>query len=131
MSREKLRHIGSHGGQAGKVIHSRRGKDEPQRALMLINRLRLESFLSRGTDDEGGDVSTNVVEVGLISFIKSDDQQPVTLKRGVSNQRSDVGLQPRIRLRERAVVGIIHQVGCDGSNRVANHRFCGPSRPGC
>ena len=48
-------------------------------------------------------------------FIKGDDQQSVAagLQVGALDQRVDVGLQPRVRRREPAVVRVITPVGCD------------------
>ena len=46
-------------------------------------------------------------------LIEGDDQQALTLKRGAGHQRRDVGLQPRISLREAAIVGVVQKVGRD------------------
>src|SRR5580704_17481350 len=90
---------------------------------MLIEGLGLESFLGRGTDDQSGNLSTAVADVGLIPLIEGDDQQALTLKRGAGHQRRDVGLQPRISLREAAIVGLVRKVWRD--KRILRQRLVG------
>src|SRR5580700_10171640 len=90
---------------------------------MLVERLGLESFLGRGTDDQSGDLSTAVADVSFIPFIESDDQQALTLKRGAGNQRRDVGLQPCISLCEAAIVSVVQKVGRD--KRILRQRVAG------
>ena len=113
MAGKELRHIGSHSRQPGKGVDSRGGKDESQNALMLVESCGLESALALGTDDEGGDLPPDMIEVAGISFIECDDQEATTLKCGIGDQRRDVGLQPGIRLRKAPIMRIIHEVGGD------------------
>ena len=82
-------------------------------ALMLVQRLGLEVLLSIRTDNESGDLSAAMVRVGLIPFIKCDDQQAACLKCGTGDQWRDVRLQPDIGLGETAIVGVVHEVGHD------------------
>lgn len=85
MAGEELCHIRSGGGHAWEGVDPGAAKDESQNALMLVEGLGLESFLGRGTDDQRGDLSTAVADVGLIPFIEGDDQQTLTLERDAGN----------------------------------------------
>ena len=89
MAGEELCHIRSRRRHTWEGVDSRAAKDESQNALMLVEGPGLESLLSRGTDDQSGDLSTAVADVGLIPFIEGDDQQALTLKRWAGHQRGN------------------------------------------
>ena len=80
MTREELRHVGGRASQAGKRGDAGCGEDEAQRALMLVEGRRLEPFFGCGTDNERRHLAAAVVDIELISFVESDDQQSAALK---------------------------------------------------
>ena len=67
---EKLGPVGSECREAGKTIDSAAGQNQAQCALMLVGVGGLESFFGFGADDDGGEVSTPLVEVGLIALVE-------------------------------------------------------------
>src|SRR2546425_11004334 len=82
---------------------------EPQRALVLVEcgRAIASPHLRAHGDPRHAAAAVRVVVRGLVEH---DDQQPVLLERGARNQRRDVGLEPRVRLIQRAVVRVVAQV---------------------
>src|SRR6185437_2346431 len=58
-------------------------------------------------------VTSAVRGVRICRFIKYDDQNSVALERGIGEQRSDIGLEPVVCLRERSVVRVVVHVGND------------------
>lgn len=98
MAGEEFRHVGSRAGQPGKAVHSRARQNEPQQALMLVNSLGLEALLASRADNDRCHLSAAMIQVGLVSLVKCDDEQSAALKCGVCNQGRNIGLQPRIRL---------------------------------
>src|SRR5579862_4479805 len=74
---------------------------------MLVKRLRLVALLARGTDDDRRNLASPLLQIRLIALIKSDDQQPAALKRGICDQRRNIRLQPRVRFRQGSVVRVV------------------------
>lgn len=54
----------------GKLLTPQPGQNQAQCALMLVGVGGLESFFGFGADDDGGEVSTPLVEVGLIALVE-------------------------------------------------------------
>ena len=77
---EELDHIRCHSRGAGKRSDAGRGKSEPQRALMLIDILRLKGSFGFCTDNYSCDLPSAVGEVGDTSFVEGNDQQAAALE---------------------------------------------------
>ena len=80
---------------------------------MLVKGLRLKSALRSRTDYDSRHLAPAILQIRLISLIECDDQQAAALKRGIGDQRSNIRLQPRIRLAERSVVRVIIHIRQD------------------
>jgi hypothetical protein len=84
----------------GKLLTPEPGQNQAQCALMLVGVGGLESFFGFGADHDGGDVSTPVVEVGLIALVEDNDQQRALKGRTGGQRHDDLALQPGIGLGE-------------------------------
>jgi hypothetical protein len=80
---------------------------------MLIESDGFISALGQRTDDDGRYVAATGSEVERIGFVEHNDEQAVLLKQRALNERVDVGLEPDISGRERAVVRVIAKIGDD------------------
>jgi hypothetical protein len=79
----------------------------------LVGIAGLESFFGLGADDDGGEVSIPVIEVGLIALVEGNDQQRALKGRTGGQRHDDIALQPGIGLGEAAVVRVVINVGCE------------------
>lgn len=97
----------------GKLSTPELARMTSQSTLMLIESLGLKSLLGGRSDDESGDLSAAVGDVGCVSLIKGEDEHAAALERRAGDEGRDVGLQPGIRFGESAVVGVVHNIGRD------------------
>src|SRR5205814_10695184 len=95
------------------VVDPQASENEAQSALMLVESRGLKSLLGFRADDEGSDMSAAMLDVRLITLIEGNDQQTATQKRGIIKQRTNIGLQPCVGLREGPVVSVIDKIRHD------------------
>src|SRR6266481_6475312 len=96
LRREEFAHVGCCSCATREHRHPEPLEDQAQRALMLIRSGRLIARLRFGADRRPEDPSAaqRVVTAGLVEH---DDQEAVLLEHRVSEQRSDVRLEPVVR----------------------------------
>jgi hypothetical protein len=82
-------------------------------------------FFGLAGDDDGGEVSTPVVEVGLIALVEGNDQQRALKGRTGGQRHDDIALQPGIGLGEAAVVRVVIN-SPDFRSRVSEERAVSP-----
>src|SRR2546430_16253767 len=112
LRREELAHVGCAGCRAGEHVHPQPFQDQPQRALVLIQRGGLIAGLRLRTDGHPYDPTA---PVGIVAarLVEHDDEQPVLLEHRALDQRADVVLEPGIRRAQRAIVRVVAQIRHD------------------
>jgi hypothetical protein len=110
---EELAHVGGGSGLAGERSEAGGLGHEPQRALVLVAGGRSETFFNVGADNNPDDVATAAVPAAVERFIENKDQKPSARRAKIrtADERVDIRLEPGIRLRQRAIVGIVVVVG--------------------
>lgn len=80
---------------------------------MLVEVRGPKSMLRGRADDQSSDLAAPMINVRLIAFIESDEEEAAALKSRTGKQGSDIGLQPGVRLGKGAIVGVIIRIGHD------------------
>ncbi len=78
---------------------------------MLVVGIRDISRLHLWSDYDGKNVASATLRVGSFSFVKNNDQDSVRLESRAGQKRSYILLQEGIGLTERAIVGIVVDIG--------------------